>query len=407
MSPLSTSNSNTPKEHGNDFRSLVLRFLIFASPLILILAVFEIAFWKTGEAWPIQRATAYQQKATGEVIYGRAFFSQQFNVYKLAGIRHHRPAILAIGSSRVLQIRAFMFAPLDDKFYNAGGLIQNVYDISAFADLLSRGVIHKPSVLLVGIDPWWLKSGRGHQTWLNANDRSLKFSSHIEAMREVIDKQRYVELFKSYKRPDAALGLLPDTIGINARVNGSGFRKDGSRHYSPRILIDYLDDPRYVDRERPPVVERIKKRKRQFSLPADINPQKQEILLGALSKISQLDIELHVMMPPFSSEVIEALERSDELKNWWHTYRNELPQKIQAIGISVLEVQSPVDFGLDDRYMIDGFHPGEVYMAHLVSRVVQKAPPGSILQQVDAQKLSSRIASAAIPLAFEIPRKVQ
>ena len=405
MPLLSTSSSKERKKRTGGFGSLLLRFILFASPLLLILAVFESAFWKTGEAWPIQRAVRYQQNAAAEVIYGRAFFSQQFNVYKLAGIMHRRPEILAIGSSRVLQIRDFMLAPLDDKFYNAGGLIQNIYDIAAFAEMLQEGKVPGPRVLLVGIDPWWLKTSRGAGTWLAAGDNSLLFASHIEAMREVVDRKRYSELFKSFAGPDADLGHLPDTIGINARVNGSGFRKDGSRHYSPRILYDYLDNPRYVDRERPPVVKRVRKNKRQLSLPADINPDKLRLLLDSLASVKQLGIELYVIMPPFSSEVVEAIGRSEVQASWWNAYRDELPQELQRLGISVLEVESSVDSGLDDRYMIDGFHPGEVYMAHLVEKMLRKAASGSLLQQVDARKLRSRVLTAAIPLAFEIPPK--
>ena len=70
---------------------------------------------------------------TTSSLYGRLLFSQQFDVYKYAMIKRTRPKIVMHGTSRVMQIRDFMFHPLEKWFYNAGGMIQSPHDVATYA----------------------------------------------------------------------------------------------------------------------------------------------------------------------------------------------------------------------------------------------------------------------------------
>ncbi len=53
--------------------------------------------------------------------------------------------------------------------------------------------------------------------------------------------------------------------------------------------------------------------------------------------------------------------------------------------------------------MFDGWHPSEVYIAHLVKSLIENAPNSSYLKNVKLEDLITNIKSAAIPLAFDLP----
>jgi len=240
--------------------------VIFAV-LIIIIGIIEVMFWYTGETWPSKYAFMYQQFSQEEVLYERGFFSQQFNVYKLAGIQSKRPEILTIGSSRVTQMRDVMFTPLEKKYYNAGSLIQNAFDIQAFADLMIKGSLPKPKVLFVGIDPWWLKTTYGNiGTWLPGKEEVFIASAHMEIIRSILlSKRKMRQLLNSFLAPAESPLFGYYTIGSKSRIRSTGFRKDGSRQKDPEHFLDLLENRRHINQVDLLIMDRINDKKKQFA----------------------------------------------------------------------------------------------------------------------------------------------
>src|SRR3954469_10420896 len=116
-----------------------VRVTVFLAPLIAGAAVFEMAMYRTRDSWPIAKVIAAQENLQGESIWGRANFSQQYNLSKSAMIRRRNPRILVLGSSRVMEFRSFMFHPYEASFYNAGGLIQTVNDLAEYTRQVTDG----------------------------------------------------------------------------------------------------------------------------------------------------------------------------------------------------------------------------------------------------------------------------
>src|SRR5687767_314068 len=97
---------------SSDLRRFIARVLLFSTPLLLPFLAFESIVWWTGDAWPAAAVVALQKSVARESIYGRGeHFSDQFSVYKTAGIRAVQPSLLVAGSSRVLQLRERMAHP--------------------------------------------------------------------------------------------------------------------------------------------------------------------------------------------------------------------------------------------------------------------------------------------------------
>ena len=175
----STSNSDDLPPQGDDaiefeqesglsqVRRFAIRFVLFCLPLLAIWLPLEWFLWQTGESLPATSVLALQTQSDQEVLYGRGLLNQQFNVYKLAGWRKFKPAIVAVGSSRVWRLRKEAFHPREADFYNAGGMLQCVDDFREMVEMITDGRLSKPEAIIVGFDPWWFKANHPNRTWLN------------------------------------------------------------------------------------------------------------------------------------------------------------------------------------------------------------------------------------------------
>lgn len=402
MCPSSTSSSERAPSGARGPAALAARALRFALPLAAAFAALDGVLWLTGDALPARQVVRRQQAPNAaEVLYGRSFFSDQFGVYKRAAAAARRPRILIAGSSRVMQTRGFLFAPLDAAFYNGGGMLAGAHDVRALAAMVQDGRLPRPDVFIAGIDPWWLKTTSRTVPVLTETDEVWGDpGSHLLAVREMLANTAVWPALRGGPATPYE-GFLG--IGTRARTTGAGFREDGS--YQPSPSVTAMDPhPAYQDREVPPVIERIRGCTHQFSAPAMVDTGRVEVILAALEALRDAGVEVHAFLPPFASEAFAELDRNPALQAWWRYYSQVLPVLLEKRGIDVIPVRTPHSIGLDDAYMLDAFHPSEVYMAHVVRDLVRAAPTGSLLKQVDVEALSARIASAYSPLCFDRPR---
>lgn len=390
-----------------------LRMTVFLAPLIAAAGVFEMFMYRTRDSWPISKVIAAEEKLKDESIWGRANFSQQYNLSKSAMIRRRSPRILVIGSSRVMEFRAFMFHPYEDSFYNAGGLIQTVNDLAEYTRQVTDGRMPRPQVIIVGIDPWWLSEATApleQKSWLDGDeDAAYSFAAHVEAARYLL------RTGKSNFPWGVGLGRKPATspfydyhaFGITAVVGGIGERfSDGSYLYTAH-LVDFMQHPSYRDRLTTPVLDQVKHTSFLFQPSSQIESRRAALLRDSLKSLKALGIEVYAFQPPFSSEVLQALNESRPLERFWREYKNDLREQLKQDGIDCLPVSSASDYGLDDRYMFDGLHPGEIYDSYLVEELVRRAAPGSLLSAVDLTYLANlRKEHNAVPLCFYPPPKV-
>ncbi len=386
---------------------LLIRFMAFASPLVIAFLVSEWLLWQCGETWPVSRVVRVQQESPTPVIYSRNLLSQQFGIYKLESIRRRAPQIVAVGSSRMMQFRDFMFAPLEKSFYNAGGMIQSVEDYAAFADLIFQDRVPAPEIVAVGIDPWWIKRDheRNTATWLAETDDAYQFAAHIVALRTIVTKKVHFQAFRSTLEKSLNSGSAQDTIGIAAATRDNGFRRDGSWQYSRDTISNWVRDKAFVDREKPPVVERIRRQIYQFTPPLAFDQQKALTLLEATDKLLAKGVEVWACVPPFSDESSRAIAGEPAFDDLFNGYQRMIA-KLRSRGAHVVTQEMLDSFQLPDRYMIDGFHPGELYSAHMVLAMTEQSAEGSLLRQVDSALLQERLETAEMPLMFRIPHAV-
>ena len=396
-SSISTSNRQTLIRVCNRGGLLLLPFFVCA-------AFFETVFWRARECWP----AAWVLKAferDSRTLYGPRFFAPAIQEIRLAKLRQGNVKVFALGSSRVTQFRAPMFAPMQNEFLNGGLMVGSLPELLSAVALFTEGKVPAPKAIIVGIDPWWIKRGSQRSPAQSPNEQSvstLSAVSHLEAIRRFLSQASiaWEVLRPGFAHKDAFYGY--EAIGLGA-LSGNCYRADGSIQSCTHIA-DYVKKGRYRDRENPPVIERIRTRTQRFGETPGIDWKRADKVIAALESLKVRGIEVYAFLPPFSTECDQALQESKGLSVWYAEYRTEFLRRVNAADIVCLDVPSPKTYGLTDDYMIDGFHPGDVFMTYVVEDLVRRAPVGSTLAAVDLDSLRQlRQRPGVIALSLDPP----
>jgi len=342
-------------------------------PAVLLLAG-EAVLLGSGELWPLGRVLAYQASHR-DARYLRAV-DQVFYAYKYRGITAKRPSVLVAGSSRTMKFRARMFGDRANAFFNAGGLLNSARDVRDLAEVLLPR--ERPSVLILGIDLWWLNDGVAPVYSLPdeiAKDVGLSVDDHIVALRWLARHPRSIAL-------EAASAWRPsDAIGIEARERGGGFRDDGS--YVVRVAVPASADAwRFVDREEPPIIDRVTRAIANFP-PADaVSEARLAALDAALTAFESRHVLVVGYLPPFSSAVLAALRSDARHARLWADFECRVPALFRRHRFPLVDASDVTRFGMDDRAMSDGIHAEETFHLHVVEAMlgderVRAALPGA------------------------------
>ena len=319
---------------------------------------------------------------TTSSLYSRMLFSQQLNVYKYAMIKRTRPKIVMHGTSRVMQIRDFMFHPLEQWFYNAGGMMQSPHDVATYAERIRSGDLPKPEVLIFGIDPWWVKEGDSHKGWLDSQslqDDVRLFPAHIKAARQLVRSLIFPWQAVLAGAPTPSPGYRYQAIGAMSLLSGGGFRIDGSLQLDPEMVLESMRDPRYKDRYK--ILQMVTDHLDFYTLPARVDPRRVTILLAALTELQQMGVEVYVFLPPLPAKY-KLSSRRPQPGSRSGARITSICQHACGLLVFLLAPLCTKQDGFDDRYMYDGHHPTEIYAAALVKQILQQASPYSLLRTV-------------------------
>ncbi len=341
----------------------------FLAPALILILALELVLRRAGEFAATAEVAESVTLESEPTLALRMILSQETPTYRLTQIQQRRPRFLVLGSSRVQRFRREMFcrSPHYGSFYNSSGTITGVGDLEVF--LGSFPTDYAPEILLVGLDSWWLNSqttdGTGRSLEIDTlRDRGLTLDSRLYA---------YGRLLRSITNGDLELGQLRRVLlgrdegvrryGLLAWVS-RGFSNDGSL----KVLSSETPD-RYVDRERPPVVERVHEGTFQFVSTGGIDRERLSRLAQALEELGERGTEIVGWLPPYSTEVVSSIENTPVQKAYYSSFLDEMKRLFESRGWLLLEATSPVLFGLDDRAMEDGFHAMETFhvaaLAHL------------------------------------------
>jgi hypothetical protein len=365
-----------------------LAVIRFFAPVALVLAGFEALLWWAGESWPISRVIRAQQ-AQPEAIFLRRFLDQGFYRYKYLGWSRKRPAVLALGSSRVMSFRAPMFGRDSTTFYNAGGMIQSLDDLDSFVNRVQPG--QSPRVVLLGIDMWWLNGNWPSHDKLTSGiekDGVVRWQGHVIALRHFLYRPKDAASLLRRGLGSSNPGLR---IGIAARLHGTGFRADGSVARSlplPRSAEQW----RFVDRERPTAGDRIRAGELQFVPGEAIDPNRVATLRRVVTRLQSAGTLVIGYIPPLATVYARLLEADPRFSGLWREYVRMIPALFAGLGMPYVNAADPTLLGADDRYLSDGLHAEETF-ALLVIRRALEDPRVAAAIQISGSVLDSILAS--------------
>ncbi len=254
-----------------------------------------------------------------------------------------------------------------DSFYNAGGILNSLRDLHDFSVTLPSSVT--PAVLLIGLDPWWFNEQVAPAFSFAdeiAKGAGFSFDEHVMALR-------WLFINPQVAAHQARLALRPDdnrAIGIAARETGGGFRFDGShksRLPTPRTEQEWA----FVDRETPPVIERVRSGTGNFP-PADqpfTGPR------GVARRGSRRISDQTRVGHRLSATVFVRSARAARVRSAASILLGRLPARDPELfrkhGFPLFDASATASVGLDDRAMSDGFHAEETFQARVVRALLQ------------------------------------
>lgn len=293
------------------------------------------------------------------MILGLAYASVEKG-YKLHSLRLRRPDIAVLGSSRALEMRAELFRAGDTTFYNAGMVIDRLRGYRVLLDKL--GHADRPRRLILAIDQWYF-----NPQWAGARDLDPADSSAPDRLQLI---QTGSTLWIEAARGRVGLAALRGPhLGINARMRGNGFRRDGSYVYADQARAPMLQpDYEFAD-----TLERVRTGSRRFEFGTTLDDASLLEVRRLVQRCRELGYEVVAYGPPLAPTVEREVRRAGR-----HTYIDAIAPALvtifDAAGYEYFDFTSCAPLGCTDADFIDGFHPSTRVDALLLSQMSKSVP---------------------------------
>lgn len=313
-------------------------------------------------------------------IYGTAINQNTF-AYKIELVRHTAPKIIALGSSRVLELREQFF---NTSFVNCGGAMNSLEEGRVFLTELFR--YHKPEVVILGLDFWWF-SDLFTQREIFAYHRNTGADLTLD---KLIKPYELLISSKISARDYLAILLFKNNrnhvtnyvnLGLLAIKRSDGFRKDGSYLYANTIAGFAPDGQRAIgfdDRLDP---------KRRFEFGTNLSQNR----LKALAEITTMCLDHNVMpvmiIPPVSTVILQRMiARPDK-----YGYVFRFQEHVKSLPLEAYDFHNIEEAGAYDCECIDGVHIGDVAYQKILLKILKRNPNSILNNYVNTSLLDKMV----------------
>lgn len=316
-----------------------------------------------------------------DAVYGAAYTNPDAR-YKLVGLALRQPEVMALGSSRALEIQGNFFIGNNDVFYNAGLLVERLYEFRRALAHLPKEATTKKLILV-------LDQSSFNPNWPNAVDNP-QFEAEVGTGRsDVLNLIQHG--FRSWRdivgdRLDLlTLATAHPHIGVNGRMRGNGFAWDGSRVYA-----DILRDPEGAsDFQFKDSLERIAQGSKHFEFGAEVDQPAVAEIQQLLAECQRRGFSVTAYLAPFAPTVDRAMRASTK-----HAYVSKIAPALAPIfaaaGVTLFDFTSCEAHGCRDEEFFDGFHAGPKADARLIAVVADNVP--WLDAMIDQDDLRARVA---------------
>ena len=362
-------------------KKFIKQVLLFCLPLVILLAPPVYVLKYSGENYTdIDEVIARGDK----YLIGYAYNESNYKYLKWKEVTTKpRQDVLAIGSSRILQIRSNTFK---GPFYNAGYTVSGINEFVPFLQSIPEDKY--PRILFVNLDQWMFNGNwdpvKGVETnkakWENAFSKFPNINTQVSVWSDLLSRK--YNFFSLYRKKNK--GELVK-IGLNAIVNEKGFRNDGSIFYGKQITRLMKKDPAANDFNYEDTYDKIKKGQRTFAFGTDINPYALQELDRFLSFCRDKNIYVVSILPPFADKVNGYLQASGKFTYMPKVYPAIQPY-VAKYGFECWDMTNLSVFGSSDSETLDGFHAGEVSYLKLLIHLCEKGSRLNDMVNIDQLK---------------------
>ena len=332
---------------------------LFFFPLICILPFGFLNYFflkKSGEILSLNEIISYQLNNNG--IYGSALYTNVYP-YKIALYSKIKPEIVVIGSSTVLQFREKFF---NGKFVNLGRTVNYPFEgEKLISDILK---IHKPKIIIFGIDFWWGNNSKEYTEGLNFNhhiDYGQKLSPDgiiapfkwiLSGKFELKDYFNIISNSSDYKQTNY--------LGINAKFNRVGFAKDGSLYELNKIYKNNYD---IESRKFSKTLKRIHLKSNQFIVGKKVSDERLKSIKNIIFKLNSAGVNVITFINPLPPLIYDKIQQNKKSYSYINLFRNKLI-KIHNFHYDFF---NPYFLKTSNCEFLDGFHGGDIVAARILN----------------------------------------
>jgi hypothetical protein len=375
-------------------KKFFIKLSIFVFPIILILAFPILILYKSGELDTPNKIISYVTKKHNNVLYGPAY-AGFIKSLKVASTLEYKPEILALGDSRVSEIRAEFFNP-NIKFYNASLAVSELSDFRTFLSLIPTST--QPKILVVDINQQQFHPGNFSPNG-EANRRLMQPSSFNDIINIFITSWSHVykHLFEGKYTVEQVFASQPENtklLGLEAIVQLKGFRNDGS-YYDGQYVLGRAPMPVGYDFEA--ARKWIDSGTEVFKYGNEISKPALDELTFFLSECKDRNIYVVGFFPPFPHQVHAQMKDSGKFN-----YFFQLPTVVKPVfdnfNFEFYDYSDLAALGAADDEALDAAHASEKAYLRLYLDMIQH---GSILKQFsNGDYLNEKLKNATSSLVI-------
>ncbi|WP_417382831.1 hypothetical protein [Gimesia sp.] len=352
------------KRHFCSYLSMFAGVYVLLALIVLLNIIFLI---RTDELGGINAIVDKQVKGGGLYSGHHGVIDVKFENYK-----RKKPKIIALGSSRSLQIRDYFFT---EPFYNIGGEARSL--LQAYHILDRFFGVHKPEVVILYLDYWWRFSNEDKRPPVNPNYMRRTVTSAVAPIAALLDNRLQIGQYF-----DIISGKLTYTgpiqrIGFGALTTLGGFGPDGSHYYNLQgnmlpVNQRISDKTRFI-RDEPVPSGRL-----DFGL-----------LRHLQAELKQQGITLISILAPLSQKTLKLARQKKG-----YSYITELRRHLVEDVPNAYDFFDLSPYGASDCEFSDSMHAGEVANMRIIYEI-SKSENSPLLRYVDPKSLKSMISKHA------------
>lgn len=342
------------------YKKYVLIYVLMLIPLIPPFVANYIFLSQSGEYTSLEEIVSTQKTNENFCLYGSAVHSDFYH-YKLEGYTQNKPDVVAIGSSRVMQLRHPYFSV---PFYNMGGSITSVdYAEHILEEMLS---VHTPKTIIVGVDFWWFMEESRKPIKTNTPPEE-KQRRHLSSLFLPFTWLRTHRISLSDYFSTITKGNTKDycAFGVRAVFEKSGFGPDGSHYYYEH----FMPGPGQMASER--FAESI----RMIEEGTDVYAHNQTLLkdqverfLTLMKSLEEKGITVILFAPPIPPQIASAIAAR---QNEYH-YLEEFFAMMEEQDIPFYNFHNPENIQSNDCEFIDVAHGDQIAFARVLKAIAQE-----------------------------------